>query len=116
LRNSIGQRVNPLRSALAWLYLRARTRDFRRLADKASQVLLPWACMELGVQPGNDVDIRIGRLDFRTVWAARQLEAALGWRPRLEASVTAPSWLRWGVAAGDEPLLDCARQPRLIRG
>jgi glycosyltransferase involved in cell wall biosynthesis len=115
LRNGIGKRVNPLRSVLAWLYLRARTRDFRRLADKASQVLLPWACMELGVEPGNDVVIRIGRLDFRTLWAARQLEAALGWQPRLDASVSAPSWLRWGVAAGDEPLLDCVRQPRLVR-
>jgi glycosyltransferase involved in cell wall biosynthesis len=115
LRNAAGRRVNPLRSAIVWLALRIRGRELRRLAERSVHVLLPWACMELGVKPGETVDIRIAGLDFRTVWAACQLQARLGWRPVLDASLPAPGWLQWGVAAGSEPLLDCSRRPRLTR-
>lgn len=115
LRDAAGRRVNPLRSALVRLYLRIRARDARRLAERAVQVLLPWACMELGVEPRAPVAIRIRSFDFRTVWAARQFEAVLGWRPLVDPAVTPPLWLRWGAAAGDEPLLDCSREPRLQR-
>lgn len=115
LRNAAGRRVNPLRSAVVRLALRVRGRELRRLAERSVHVLLPWACMELGAEPGKAVGIRIGSLDFRTVWAARQLEAGLGWRPVLDASLEAPAWLHWGPADGDEPLLDCSRRPRLTR-
>jgi glycosyltransferase involved in cell wall biosynthesis len=115
LRDAAGRRVNPLSSALVWLYLRLRQRDLRRLAERSTQLLLPWACLELGVEPGTAVDIRVGSLDFRTVWAAGQLQAALGWRPLVDASVAAPPWLPWGPATGHEPLLDCSRLPTITR-
>ncbi len=115
LRNAAGRRVNPLRSAIVWLILRIRGRELRRLAERAAHVLLPWACMELGVEPGKAVAIRIGSLDFRTAWAACLLQARLGWRPLLDASLKAPAWLHWGVAEGDEPMFDCSRRPRLTR-
>lgn len=108
-RDSTGRRIHGLRSAIVWLYLRLRRRDLRRHAERASHVLLPWACMQLGFEPGKAIAFRIRSLDFRTVWAARQLEAALGWRPLLDASMQAPNWLSWGKATGHEPLLDSSQ-------
>ena len=102
---------NPLRSALAALYLRLRARPLRLQADRAALVLLPWACLETGVAAGSALAFRIRSLDFRTVWAARELETGLGWQPLLDQSLPATSWLCWGRAAGHEPLLDAANLP-----
>jgi len=115
LRDAAGRRINPLRSALAALYLRLRARPLRKQADHAALVLLPWACMELGAGPGSPVAFRIRSLDFRTIWAARELETALGWRPLIDAAIEAPGWLRWGRATGAEPLLDAAQSLVLTR-
>ncbi len=110
-----GARINPLRAAAAALFLRLRGRALRLQADRAALVLLPWACMELGAEPGTALPFRIASLDVRTVWAARELETALGWRPLLDPALPAPSWLAWGRAAGTEPLLDASTVPRFTR-
>lgn len=115
LRESGGRRINPLRSALAAIYLRARARPLRLLADRAALVLVPWACIEAGVGPGSVLSFRIRSLDFRTVWAARELEASLGWQPLIDPALHAPAWLHWGRAAGHEPLLDAAELPFIER-
>ena len=70
---------------------------------------------ELGAGPGSPVAFRIRSLDFRTIWAARELETALGWRPLIDAAIEAPGWLRWGRATGAEPLLDAAQSLVLTR-
>lgn len=98
------------------LYLALRKRDFKRHAERVQNVLLPWASLCLRVEPGQAVALRVKSLDMRTVWAALQLEAALGWRPHLDASTPRPAWLRWPAASGDEPLLDLAHRPRLGKG
>lgn len=115
LRDAAGRRINPLRVALAALFLRLRGRALRLQADRAALVLLPWACMELGAEPGTPLAFRVASLDFRTVWAARELETSLGWQPLLDPALAAPRWLRWGRAAGHEPLLEAARLPRFTR-
>ena len=110
-----GGRINPLRGALAALFLRLRARPLRLQADHAALLLLPWACMELGPEPGAALAFRIRGLDFRTLWAARELQASLGWIPLLDPTVTAPPWLGWDRAAGHEPLLDASHQPHFTR-
>lgn len=111
LRDAAGGRINPLRSALAAIFLRMRGRALRLQADRAALVLLPWACMELGATPDAPVTLRIRSLDFRTLWAARELEASLGWQVRIDPAVQAPPWLGWARAEGDEPLLDASALP-----
>lgn len=115
LREPAGGRINPLRSVLAALFLRLRSRPLRLQAHRATLVLLPWACMELAVEPGTPQVFRIRSLDFRTLWVARELETSLGWQPRVDPALAAPAWLQWGRASGDEPLLDAARRPRFTR-
>ena len=115
LRRPAGGRISPLRGALAALFLRLRARPLRLQADRAALVLLPWASMELAAEPGAALAFRIRSLDFRTLWAARELEASLGWRPLLDPAVSAPPWLAWGRAAGHEPLLDASKLPRFTQ-
>ena len=108
-------RIGAWRAALAAVFLRLRGRALRLQADRATLVLLPWACMELCAEPGAPLAFRIRSLDFRTVWAARELEASLGWQPLVDPTLTPPSWLRWGRATGTEPLLDASRVPTFTR-
>lgn len=115
LRRPGGGRINPLRGLLGALFLRLRERPLRLQASHAALVLLPWASMELKAEPGTTLAFRICGLDFRTVWAARELEASLGWQPLLDPAITAPPWLAWGRATGREPLLDVSAQPHFTR-
>jgi hypothetical protein len=95
-------------------YLKDHRDDLHRLIEKPRNMLITWASIKMGANAGSPVAFRVRALDFRTLWAARQLEIALGWTPLLDASVTGPSWLRWGVASGTEPVLDCAEQVRIV--
>jgi glycosyltransferase involved in cell wall biosynthesis len=98
-----------------FLLLRCR-RPLRRMAGKSRTVLLTWACMKLGAAPDSKVSIRIRSLDTRTLWAARQLELSLGWKPVLDPSITpVPKWLGWERASGKEPLLDCSSEISLTQ-
>jgi glycosyltransferase involved in cell wall biosynthesis len=115
LRNAAGQRVSPWRNALVRTYLRMRRREPRGLAQRAEEVLLPWASMALDAAPGSKVSFRVQTLDFRTLWAAGRLEALLGWTPLIDPALAAPPWLRWGPATGSEPLLAGATSPRFQR-
>jgi hypothetical protein len=114
-----GPRAGPMASLLLRGYLALRKRDFKRHAERLNNVLLPWASMSLRAEPGLPQTFRIRGLDVRTVWAAVQLESALGWQPRVDAEPAPgdrPGWLRWPAASGDEPVLDCSGTPRLGRG
>jgi hypothetical protein len=92
-------------------YLHKYRRHLRQLIQKPRTMLLTWACMKLGVTSSSAVVIRIRSLDTRTIWAARQLEQSLGWKPVLDADINSvPKWLNWGKAMGTEPLLDCSNE------
>lgn len=94
--------------------LRKRRRDLHHLAETARRMLLTWACMKLRVGSKSIASIRVSSLDTRTLWAARQLELTLGWKPVIDASViTHPRWLGWSSARGNEPLLDCSSEIKL---
>lgn len=93
--------------------LRDRRNKLRKLVARARDVLLPWAVMSLGAVPASRQAFRIRSLDFRSLWAARELERSLGWTPVLDAALAAPSWLPWRTAAGTEPALDCRARPVL---
>ncbi|MBC7982247.1 MAG: hypothetical protein H7Y02_00175 [Candidatus Obscuribacterales bacterium] len=85
-----------------------RKRDLRRLLSKPRNMLLTWAAAKLGAAAGGEISFRVRSLDFRTIWAARQLQMALGWRPLLEQPAIGYEWLGWEIAIGTEPLLDCS--------
>jgi hypothetical protein len=112
LRDGTGRRIGVMRSALAALLAASKARALRKQAEHAALVLLPWASLEADMPAGSALAFRIGSLDFRTIWAARELELGLGWRPTIDPSIRAPDWLVWGRASGHEPLLDAARLPR----
>jgi glycosyltransferase involved in cell wall biosynthesis len=103
-----GRWTNPIRYALIRKHV-GRNRELRRLVNRAVPILLPWAHVALGVPAGSTPRFRIRGLDFRTVWAARQLQAELGWIPLLDPAIDIlPRWLKWGRARGSEPLLNCS--------
>jgi len=90
-------------------YMKSRRQDLHQLAIQARNKLLSWASMKFGDGGGSPVAFRVKKLDFRTLWAARQLEISLGWKPLMDPSIaTGPKWLNWGAATGTEPLLDCS--------
>lgn len=104
-----------------WTLLRLRRRFGERRREvknrllRVRNVLLPWAVTALGAAPGPGQRLRVASLDFRTLWAARELERSLGWTPALDAGLGAPRWLRWGVADRSDPALDCRARPALSR-
>lgn len=109
-------RVPPWAAIRMRCHLFLRRRDLRRLSKRPFNMLLTWACLKLGVKSDTPVSLRICSLDFRTLWAARQLQIVLGWTPLLDSSVAhAPDWLDWGSAKGTEPILDCSREISLSR-
>ena len=90
-------------------YMKACRPEIHRLTMAPRNMLPTWACMKLGHDASNTTAFRIKSLDFRTLWAARQLEISLGWRPLFDPGIAKrPDWLLWGVATGTEPLLDCS--------
>jgi glycosyltransferase involved in cell wall biosynthesis len=90
-------------------YMKAHRKEFSQMLTQPRSMLLTWACMKLGYSAGNTTTFRIRNLDFRTLWASRQLEIFLGWQPLLDPGIAArPGWLHWGMATGTEPLLDCS--------
>jgi glycosyltransferase involved in cell wall biosynthesis len=98
------------------LYLMSKKRELRYLTKKTSNLLLTWATVALEVSAKEVIAIRVCSVDFRTLWAARQLQVAFGWKPLLDSSiVNPPSWIRWGRASGHEPLLDCKVEISLTR-
>jgi hypothetical protein len=98
------------------LYLMSKKRELRRLAKITSNLLLTWATVALEVSAKEALAIRVCSVDFRTLWAARQLQVAFGWKPLLDSSIAnPPSWLRWARASGHEPLLDCKTEICLTR-
>ncbi|MGE0114761.1 MAG: glycosyltransferase family 2 protein [Steroidobacteraceae bacterium] len=106
--------VPPWAMLMIWHYLYKRRRELRHLAKTPRRMLLTWACMKLGATSTTPVSIRVRNLDFRTLWAARQLEQALNWKPLIDPSISdPPKWLGWGKATGTEPLLDCCSEIHL---
>jgi hypothetical protein len=104
-------RLSPWKRLLLWARLASRKRDLRKLAMRPRSMLLTWAAMSLGVDSRTPVSIQISSLDIRTLWAARQLQSVLGWKPLLHPDVyDAGRWLRWGRATGKEPRLDCSSE------
>jgi hypothetical protein len=109
-------RVYPWSILTLKLLLLKCQRPLRHMSQKARNMLLTWACMKLGVNSNAKVSISIRSLDARTVWAARQLELALGWVPLVDpAIITVPAWLNWGRANGTEPVLDCSSEISLVQ-
>ena len=105
----------PGRLERIWLrhQLGRRRRHLRALITGARNVLLPWAVMSFGATlPGRR--FVVDSLDFRTLWAAFELERSLDWIPLLRKGDTAPSWLRWGTSTGSEPAIDLRNRPTLI--
>ncbi len=101
--------IFPWTTLLVRRRLRKLRHHLRGMATKTQNLLVPWSCMKLGVNFGEEVSIRVANLNTRTLWVARQLELSLGWKPFLDASVTdAPKWLNWPKAKGTEHLLDCS--------
>ena len=103
---------DPNVTIFPWTTFRIRIRmlklrhHLRRMSRKTQLLLLPWSCMKLGVAFDDKVLVRIASLDTRTIWAARQLELSLGWKPLIDPCITnPPRWLKWGRATGAEPLL-----------
>jgi hypothetical protein len=94
---------------LARIQMYGRRRELRRTLTSTRNLLVSWAAIKLRSEAGMAKAIRICSLDFRTVWAARQLELALGITPLIDRSVvTVPLWLGWARAVGNEPSLDCS--------
>jgi len=110
IRDEAGRlRVMPWTRRTLRRYLKSRRQELHELSTRARNKLLAWACTKIGDGAGGEVTFRIKKLDFRTLWAARQLEIALGWKPLLDPAIAAaPEWLDWGAATGSEPLLDCS--------
>jgi hypothetical protein len=104
--NNGSMQASPWAIFAMWNSLRKRRRELRRFTETARRMLLTWACMKLGVGSKDTVSIRIRSLDVRTLWAARQLELGLGWKPLLETDDPKSRWLGWGKATGSEPVLD----------
>ncbi len=86
-----------------------RRRQFRSVFKRIKDMLLVWAAATMRAPPSGQISIRVGNLDFRTIWAARQLELSLGWKPVLDTSIVRKfNWPKWDAACGSEPLLDCS--------
>jgi glycosyltransferase involved in cell wall biosynthesis len=117
IRNASGRVcVSFWTTFLLRLYLLLSRREQRHLAKKARSLLLTWATSALDISSKEIISIRICSIDFRTLWAARQLQVAFGWKPLFDSSIAEPPiWLRWGRASGCEPLLDCKTDIRLTR-
>jgi hypothetical protein len=99
-----------------YLRKRGQTRVLRHLAKRLRNMLVTWAAASISTNTDESVTFRIRSLDFRTLWVACELAAALRWTPLLDTAVKdAPAWLNWGQARGDEPLLDCAFEVSLGR-
>jgi glycosyltransferase involved in cell wall biosynthesis len=109
IRDSNGKiRVMPWTKRTIRHYLRQYRDDLHRLFRAPHHMLLTWGGIRLSEYPSRSVAFRIESLDFRTLWAARQFEVSLGWRPLISAGIAdPPTWLRWGSATGTEPLLNC---------
>lgn len=87
-------------------YLYTQHRKLRRLLRAPRNMLLTWASAKWGAAIGDSKRIRVNDLDFRTVWAARQLQVALGWHPVIDSNIRqAAEWLYWDIATGTEPPL-----------
>lgn len=109
---SNGSEINPWTAFRLRKILHGQRHEIRRLLERSRNLLLPWACMKLNATTSEPMRVRINSVDFRTMWAARQLEQELGWQPLLH-NVIAPRWLSWNAAEGTEPLLNCADEVSL---
>jgi glycosyltransferase involved in cell wall biosynthesis len=112
----IGRRFGFFGSIIARCWLALQRRDIQRLLKRSRSMLLSWAMIELQPAADEQVAFRLGSLDFRTLWAGRQLQVALGWEPLLDSHLqgTLP-WLQWRTASGNEPVLDCSAGIRFER-
>jgi hypothetical protein len=90
-------------------FMKARRHEIAHVLRQPRNMLLTWARIKQGHNAGKATPFRIKSLDFRTLWASRQLEISLGWTPLLDPGIAKRlEWLHWGIATGTEPLLDCS--------
>lgn len=115
VRDEAGRiRVMPWTRRTLRRFMKAHRGEITHLLIQPRNRLLTWAGMKLGHSASNTTAFRIKSLDFRTLWASRQLEISLGWTPLLDPGIAkVPDWLHWGVATGTEPLLDCSGEIRM---
>ncbi len=101
-------RIWPWQAIRVRLAFYRRRRELRQSLRRARNMLLTWAAIKLDLSANAKRSIRIRSFDFRTIWAARQLQIGLGITLHADLrGANVPPWLRLEQAGGDEPLLEC---------
>ncbi len=113
--SGFSKRISPWAALALHHDLHKRRHDLQRLLDKSQNLLLTWARASLGSTANHNVRIQIGSTDFRTIWAARQLERTLKWQPLLHDTSDIPVWFGWDTTEDTAPVLDCSSDIRLLQ-
>lgn len=103
-----GKSIGFFRSAMLHRIMRREKEDLKEIFKQCQKYLVYWALIFLAHHRTRSVtEFRIARLDFKTLWAAHQLELHLGLVPRLSKEITeVPHWLDWQHGGENLPLLD----------